>query len=277
MLFNTFIHIPGVGAKTEEMLWAAGIHTWEDFTEPYPPQLSGQKINLIRQHLAQSHESLQHSPKHFAEAVASSQCWRLFPHFRETTAYLDIETTGLSKESSAITTIALYDGSAISYYVQGENLEQFINDIARFEVLITYNGKTFDVPMIEQFFGIELDQAHIDLRYVLGNLGFKGGLKGCEKQLGLHRGALDGVDGYFAVLLWQEFLRTGNRKALETLLAYNIEDTVNLEVLMVHAYNLNIEKTPFARSHRLPLPVQPDNPFQADPQIISSLQRAFWH
>lgn len=43
--------------------------------------------------------------------------------------------------------------------------------------------------------------------------------------------------GFFAVLLWQEFQQTGNIKALETLLVYNIEDVVNLETLMVLAYN----------------------------------------
>lgn len=276
MLYNTFIHIPGIGAKTEKMLWAAGIHTWEDFIEPYPPQLSGQKINLIKQHLALAGDEKIKPARQVAEAIGSSQLWRLFPHFREETAYLDIETTGLAGDDCIITSIALYDGSSVYFYVQGENLDQFVDDVARFAVLVTYNGKTFDVPVLERYFGITLDQIHIDLRYILRNLGFSGGLKGCEKQLGLHRGELDGLDGYFAVLLWQEYSRTGNRRALETLLAYNIEDAVNLETLMVHAYNLNVAKTPFAQSHRLPLPLKPVNPFQADPQIVNALKRARW-
>jgi len=54
----------------------------------------------------------------------------------------------------------------------------------------------------KDFFGIELNQVHIDLRYVLRSLGYTGGLKGCEKQAGIDRGNLEGVDGYFAVLLW---------------------------------------------------------------------------
>jgi len=277
MLYNTVIHIPCIGAKTEKMLWSAGIHTWEDFIEPYPPQLSGQKINLIKQHLAQPYdEGGSGSAKQIAKAIGSSQSWRLFPHFREATAYLDIETTGLGGEDCMITSIALYDGASVSFYVQGENLDQFVDDVGRFAVLVTYNGKTFDVPVLERYFGITLDQIHIDLRYILRNLGFSGGLKGCEKQLGLHRGELDGLDGYFAVLLWQEYSRTGNRRALETLLAYNIEDAVNLETLMVHAYNLNVAKTPFAQSHRLPLPLKPVNPFRADLQIVNALKRAHW-
>jgi uncharacterized protein YprB with RNaseH-like and TPR domain len=51
-----------------------------------------------------------------------------------------------------------------------------------------YNGKTFDVPFIEKYFGIRMNHAHIDLRYVLKSLGYAGGLKRCEKALGLDRG-----------------------------------------------------------------------------------------
>jgi len=43
-------------------------------------------------------------------------------------------------------------------------------------------------------------------------------LKFCEKALGLDRGDLDGVDGYFAVLLWRDYQKKHNEKALETLL-----------------------------------------------------------
>ena len=88
-------------------------------------------------------------------------------------------------------------------------------------------------PFLRDRLGCPLDQAHIDLRYVLASLGYKGGLKKCETALGIDRGDLDGVDGSLAVLLWEEYRKTGSPKALDTLLAYNIEDVVNLETLMV--------------------------------------------
>jgi hypothetical protein len=196
----------------------------------------------------------------------------MFPEFRGTVAYLDIETTGLSaSQGSVITTIALYDGQKIRHYVQGQNLDQFPADIGDYGLIVTYNGKCFDVPFIQQSLGIRLDQAHIDLRYVLKSLGYGGGLKGCERSLGLDRGDLQGVDGFFAVLLWEDYRRSGNIKALETLLAYNIQDVVNLETLLVMAYNLNLHQTPFAASHKLPLPVTPKLPFQADRKTIERL------
>jgi len=53
-------------------------------------------------------------------------------------------------------------------------------------------------------------------------------------------------------LLWKEYQRKRSRTALETLLAYNIQDTINLETLMVEAYNRKVRETPFAASHLLP-------------------------
>src|SRR6185503_9998921 len=115
--------------------------------------------------------------------LPTNQHWRLASDFRRSIAYLDIETTGLGY-GDMITTIAIYDGSNILHYINGQNLSDFKRDIQAYNLLVTYNGKCFDVPFIERFFNIRLDHAHIDLRYVLKSLGYTGGLKACERQLG---------------------------------------------------------------------------------------------
>jgi hypothetical protein len=131
------------------------------------------------------------------------------------------------------------------------------------------------VPVIEKEFGIELRLAHLDLRYLLAGLGIKGGLKRCEIQLGLNRGELTGVDGQAAVLLWDLYRRTGEKRVLDTLLAYNIMDTVNLERLMVEAYNRYLARTPFAGEHRLLLPAAPESPCRPDPALVAELHRYY--
>ena len=273
MLFNTFVHIPGIGETTERRLWQAGVETWDDFRAPYPAFLSGQKVKLIQDHLARSlAQAGQQAPHEFLRQLPAAQRWRIFPLYRNSVAYLDIETTGLSFTDHCITTISLYDGERIFTYVQGENLADFAKDIGRYQLLVTYNGKAFDVPMIERHFGLKLTQAHIDLRPLLQGLGFVGGLKGCERQMGLDRGDLAGVDGYFAVLLWREYCRTREPRVLETLLAYNVEDAVNLESLLVQAYNLKLASTPFAESHRLPMPILPEKSFRPDMELIDRLR-----
>ncbi|MCG8689201.1 MAG: ribonuclease H-like domain-containing protein [Desulfobacterales bacterium] len=275
MLTHTFCHLQGIGPAKEKQLWDKGITTWEK-------ALTGPD-NLLQKnkgHSALISESIerlsQGDATFFASRLPSSQQYRLFESFRKNAVFLDIETTGLSPWDT-ITTIALYDGNQIRYYIQGQNLEQFSKDIQDYGLIITFNGKTFDLPFLRARLNIPLDHAHIDLRYVLAGLGFKGGLKKCEKAMGLDRGDLDGVDGSFAVLLWHEYEKTGNENALETLLAYNIEDVINLETLMVRAFNMNTQEISFTAS--IPEPEVMKNPLSPDMTLVDRLKSritAFW-
>ncbi|MCC7436948.1 MAG: ribonuclease H-like domain-containing protein [Armatimonadetes bacterium] len=280
MLTNTFCHIPKIGRKTEEQLWEEGILSWEDCLEYQGPEFKGRPANRIAKDVYASVEALENREvRWFAERLPVSEAWRMFPEFRERTAYLDIETTGMGWEGEAIiTSIALWDGHDIRSYIYGQNLRDFRDEIDEYDLLVTYNGKSFDVPFIERYFGRTIPHAHIDLRYVLHSLGIKGGLKGSERQFGLERGDLDGVDGYFAVLLWHHYQALGDERALQTLLAYNVQDTITLEHLMVAAYNLKLEETPFTFSRALREPKPPANPFTADREIIEQLrqQHGLW-
>ena len=274
MLRNTFCHIPGIGARSERTLWSKGILCWDDVLNVDSIRLPKKRHQLLKSQIQESIAHLKdHNPRHFTDSLPSSDYWRLLPDFRHSTAYLDIETTGLGGPGDYITTIALYDGTSIFYYVKGRNLDDFRADIARYKVIVTYNGKCFDVPFIENDLGIKMNHAHIDLRYVLKSLGYAGGLKGCEKKLGLCRQELEGIDGYFAVLLWKDFRAKKNEKALETLLAYNVTDTVNLETLMSKAYNMKLKETPFLQTHQLTVPEPPQNPFTPDMKTIRRIMK----
>jgi len=275
MLQHTFSHIQGIGPKIEKNLWSAGVTTWREWQSPAPIRISANSTQEALSTIEASYTALTESdPSFFTSRLAANESWRIFSDFRDSVVYLDIETTGLD-DFAEITTIALYDGQDIFTYVNGKNLNDFVDDIQKYKVIVSYNGKSFDVPFIERYFRTSLNHAQIDLRYILAKLGFKGGLKGCEKQLGLSRGNLDGVDGYFAVLLWQEYKKTGDKCTLDTLLAYNIEDTVNLERLMVEAYNRNVVLTPFSTDLTLPYPELPSSPYKADNRIVDLLKNSF--
>jgi len=272
MLENTFLHIPGIGTKTEKRLWESGVYNWDLLLKNRKTGFLPERFNRVALHLRESKNQMESfNPNYFAELIPTGHHWRFFPAFRDATAYLDIETTGLSPYYETITTISLYNGKSILYYVKDRNLHDFPEDIKKYKVIVTYNGKSFDVPFIESAFGIELNQAHIDLRHILASLGYKGGLKSCETQLGFHRGDLADIDGYFAVLLWYDYLNNGNEKALETLLAYNIQDVLTLESLMITAYNLKIKDTPFYRNF-LPDPDLPKAPFHPDMETVQKIR-----
>ncbi len=272
MLRNTFCHIQGIGPKTERELWDQGILSWDDVLDGMSFKIRRLSPETMRKRILESMEHLANrDAAYFCRRLPEKERWRLFRDFSYSAAYLDIETAGGVNGMQKITTIALYDGLSVFHYVYGDNLGLFARRIPQYRLLVTYNGKSFDLPVIQKYFKIRIHQAHIDLRFLLADLGFKGGLKGCEKQMGIDRDELDGLNGFFAVLLWREFTKNRNGRALETLLAYNVLDAVNLETLMVKAYNLKLKGTPFERTHELPLPPPPRNPFVADENVIRKI------
>ena len=273
MLQHSFSHIPSVGLTTERRIWDSGIRSGDEFILNPPAFLSKNKSAKIIEHLQLSTRNIEaQDVSYFIQNLSAKDQWRIFREFQSTTAYLDIETTGLGGPGDVITTIALYDGQTIKYYVNGQNLSDFTQDIQDYKVIVTYNGKPFDIPFIESYFGITLSHAHLDLRYILASLGYSGGLKSCERQLGIGRtGSLAEVDGFFAVLLWQDYKKKRKIKSLETLLAYNIEDVVNLEYLMITAYNKKLDSIPLP-INMLSYPTTPENPFTIDPDTFNRLK-----
>ena len=110
-------------------------------------------------------------------------------------------------------------------------------EIAEYDLVVTFNGKCFDLPVIYRSFpSISLPSAHIDLRFLLKRVGYRGGLKSIEKQLDISRTeGVIGLDGYDAVLLWKAY-QCGDESALERLIQYNTADIVNLKPLMELGY-----------------------------------------
>ena len=239
MLEKTFVHIPGVGAHTERALWSAGCHTWSDLASGLGTFSCGTAgrdevaRDLDRSRLAYDRGDHQF----FARRLGMAEAWRAWPDFRDRTVYLDIETDG-GRTGSAITTIGLYDKNGFTGLVRDVDLGNFPDIISRYSTIVTFFGAGFDLPMLQKRFGhVRFDQIHLDLCPTLRRLGLRGGLKSIEKQLGLTRGEdTDGLTGLDAIRLWRQHQR-GHRTALETLLAYNREDVVNLETLAEYAYN----------------------------------------
>lgn len=145
-------------------------------------------------------------------------------------AYLDIETTF----SGAISVIGIYrpDAGAIQLVGGGVNDLRLYESLDGVATLITFNGSSFDLPVIRKrlFADLKAEFAHRDLLYVCRKRGLRGGLKLVEQRLGIAR-ATSGISGWDAPRLWHRFETYGDQSALATLLAYNYEDVVNLAVL----------------------------------------------
>jgi len=152
-------------------------------------------------------------------------------------AYLDIETTGLSRCDCELTVIGIgIERGRKTNLVQF--IERHLTKTALFKALkgideiYTYNGSRFDLPFITEKLNINLKERfkHTDLMYDCWRKNLKGGLKAVERKLGIKR-KLTEVDGFIAVQLWWDYINNNNEFALASLLEYNKEDVLNLRVL----------------------------------------------
>ena len=184
MLTRSFIQVPGVGPVTEQRLWECGICSWRDLLARRERAPLGPACrDRICRGVERSQQALQNEDwMFFYSALPSREQWRMLSLPSARTAYLDIETTGLTPGYDRITCVGLYDGERAQAYVRGQNLEQFAEEIQDYDLLVTYNGKSFDVPFIRRELGVPLDVAHVDLRHVCASVGLKGGLKGAEES-----------------------------------------------------------------------------------------------
>jgi uncharacterized protein YprB with RNaseH-like and TPR domain len=238
LLTSTFIHVRDIDLKAERALWQQGATTWDAFlSEPERFAVGCDLGKAVRAVENGSKRLNRGEHQYFASRIPKREHWRVFPEFRDSIAYLDIETTGTNRDHEPITVIGIYDGVKYQPFVKGENISDFRDAISHYSVIVTFFGGGFDLPIIRDSFpSLRLDQIHIDLCPLMRQIGYRGGLKAIERAMGIERsGETKGLTGRDAVRLWAQYMR-GSDSALDTLLAYNREDVVNLEKLMEHAY-----------------------------------------
>src|SRR5271170_3584157 len=238
MLRSTFLHLPGIGPAAEAALWQQGIRDWKELADHLPsaPGRALARAPVARELAASERALAERDPVWFGRRLPDAEHWRLYPQFADRTAFLDIETTGLSPYAGIVTVVTVHGGGATRSFIAGEDLEELPAYLRRFPILVTFNGRRFDVPFLEACFpAFVAPPVHIDLRFVFYRLGLAGGLKRIEEHLGIgDRTGVEGIRGLDAVRLWKEY-RAGNPESLERLVRYNRADTVNLEPLLARA------------------------------------------
>jgi hypothetical protein len=255
MITNSFVIFPGVRHSVEERIWEAGVTDW--FSAPAfsleqwiaEPDLDAGRLALETR-----------DARHFNDALLGSDRWRLYQDFIDETAFLDIETTGLSPGESVVTMVGVLDRSGFTAYTRGENLEELPEAISKHKLIVTFNGASFDLPFLRHEFQMSgrddlFDHAaHLDLRYAMKKAGYTGGLKRIEQALGVGReSALSKLSGRDAITLWR-MADEGEKGAMETLIRYNAEDVASLPDLASIAYDelsamLPIDLPPAQKRH----------------------------
>ncbi|HTE20870.1 MAG TPA: ribonuclease H-like domain-containing protein [Armatimonadota bacterium] len=244
MLEKTFIHVQGIGYQTERRLWQQGADCWSTFlSDPTAFKVPRARLATLLDTVTRSPQALARGDyRFFQQRLASRDHWRTLHAFPGRVAYLDIETNG-GTDFDSVTVIGLYDGTTMRQFVRGENLLDFEDALDEVALLVTFYGGGFDIPVLRNAFPrVRFDRLHLDLCPTLRRLGYGGGLKSVERQLGLNRSEeTDGLNGWDAVRLWHEW-RHGNEESLRTLLSYNAADVLNMVPLAEIAFRGLAEK-----------------------------------
>lgn len=208
---------------------------------------------------------------YFSQAIPRSESWRMYADFRHNAAFLDIETTGLSPDYSIITLVGILDREGYHSFVYDQNLSDLREALEQYDLIVTFNGASFDLPFIESHFGsLFRHTAHIDLRHVLNRIGQKGGLKAIERRLGVGRPSeLTALDGFDAVRMWRMW-ELGSQGALDTLIRYNAEDVLSLPRLAEIAYN-RLSSSIGSPAQKLDAIDYPDSELPFDTDVIEHL------
>ena len=233
MLPRTFLFLPGIGPVREASLWRRGVSSWADYRRMG-------RVPGIRPHIKARHDavlevaesSFPKDPSFFARVLPHAEHWRAYGAFAAGAAYLDIETTG--DRQNLVTVVGVRRMGQSRAFVRGKDYtpEAVSDYLEGATAIVTFNGASFDVPVLASE-GVRIPRVpHVDLRVVFTRLGYAGGLKKIEEAIGLARGgAVRGLSGYDAVKLWTKWEARADEDALRTLVAYNVADFENLEPL----------------------------------------------
>ncbi len=195
-----------------------------------------------------------HKTENFFDIQAdfSDQEMRLLGGYGASPLFIDTETTGLMGGAG---TLAILVGVGkmeagrlrvsqyyLSDYDQEEDmLKQLEQELLASDVLVTYNGKSFDVPLLRSRFVMArrnpkpLDLPHIDLLHGARRV-YKKRLYSCTltdiecQVLGIERE--HDLPGKLVPEYWFRYVKTGDPEPMREILAHNEQDIVSLALLL---------------------------------------------
>ena len=168
--------------------------------------------------------------------------------------YLDTETTGLGGGAGTVAfEVGLgwleEDGFHVHQLLMRDYpeekflLEEIVRTAERFDVICTFNGKTFDLPLLRNRFIMNrirtacLDKPHIDLLHIARRV-WKLRLRRCnltnleEALLGVPR--VDDLPGALVPERFFSYLKTGDFRLFDDVLEHNAQDIASLCTLLAH-------------------------------------------
>jgi len=178
---------------------------------------------------------------------------------------LDIETTGLDPNKDSIILVGILQIGDNTGFTQFfcENLYEeelllgfLISALASADLIITYNGASFDIPFINKRFkkfGFDYyipSHMNFDLYKIFRGSYLKSLLpnmkqKTMEAFLGIHDFRTDKISGYESVQKYFDYLATRITILREEILLHNRDDITQLEQLLLLLRKIDLHKSMF--------------------------------
>jgi hypothetical protein len=244
MLSRSFCCFRGLSLEAERRLWRLGCRGWDHLSLLGHRLVSPKKLSGILAQLPGLRAAVDGRVADvFLERLPPGHRIRVWPDFADGFGFLDVETTGLGRRDS-LTVVGLSIGTELHQFVSGRDLGEFLRHWRRVEVLVTFNGKAFDVPVLSRSFGLSTIPPHIDLRTECRPHGLFGTFKDIEARIGCQRSEAEVGSGAEAAEWWRRHVVDRDSEALDRLLRYNARDTLSLRVLAAELWRRSTEGMP---------------------------------
>lgn len=244
MIRRTFQLVPGIGPWREKDLWARGLEDWEAVRTGGAAVLGRRLHDTVCAAIDRAEAALDSADlPTLLSMLPAREHWRLWPLVADEALCLDIEADGVG-ERQRPTVAGCLDGDGLATFIEGRNLDALPERLAGSKVWVTFNGSSFDLPVLRHAFpGLPRPVLHLDLKPLCRRIGLGGGLKSSEDRLGIGRPPhLRGRSGMDAVLLWRAYHATGDVEALRFLVEYNLYDAFQLRAVADRAFNRAAER-----------------------------------
>lgn len=186
----------------------------------------------------------------------------------ESLLFLDTETTGLSGGAGTIaflTGLGWFEGGDFvveqdlmrDYPEEGAMLDRVLERVEQAELLVTFNGRTFDLPLLEGRFTMNgrrvplTRKLHLDLLHPARAV-FKLRLRRCrlssleEAVLGITRE--DDLPGAEVPKAWFDYLKTGDFTLIERILEHNVQDIKSMPLILARL--MEMYRAPLDEPHQ---------------------------
>jgi uncharacterized protein YprB with RNaseH-like and TPR domain len=240
--------LPGIGPRKEKTLWDIGIVSWDDFSSASKlPGIGKKRIISLQEFSSRITRLLEEdNMKALCEMMPSRERWRLLRNWNDRFAAIDVESIRIDGTSKPVCISIKRGNKDCVTLIRGDDLcwRNLKDALEGIDFLVTFNGSSFDLPLLTQN-GYALGQAsHLDLRRFAIRAGLNGGLKQIERKLGKSRPReLEFATEEQVSYLWRIWEEKGSKNAIDLLIRYNQQDAESLVYIARYIYDRLSEMT----------------------------------